>query len=363
MFKAVLKFKNAFRSLSVVLLLAACSPQEFPPTGSAFVDNFRILVGDWDVEEVKNLPQPEGEFERALFVEYVRLGAAERAEADWNDTTFFLNRARRLSQGRYKGPANIGDRDMPADALAEFTDARRRLVIVLSGSRIWKQPIEAAKAQASFDCWLQEREENFQDDDISNCRTVFLAVMDKLETKKPRTLIVLLPDLGGVVGEIDFTTKAGTQTLTRERSATTANKSGDAPSAAFEVKQNVLEQTFGAAIEAQPVPPERFIIFFELRSSDLTEASAAQIPQIFEAIARHPAAEVDIVGHADRSGSDKYNDALSLRRANEIRGRLVGQMGDAEALRVTAQGEGEPIVVTPDGVVEPQNRRVEVTVR
>ena len=360
---AVLKFKNAFRGLSVVLLLAACSPQEFPPTGSAFFDNFRVLVGDWDVDEVKNLPKPAGEFERALFEEYVRLGAAERAEADWNDTTFFLNRARRLSQGRYREPTNIDDRDLPADAVAEIGDARRRLMIVLSGSRIWKQPVEAAQAQASFDCWMQEREENFQDDDILICRTTFLAAMEKLETTKPRTLIVLLPDLTGAVGEIDFTTSAGTQTLTGERSATTANRPGDAPSPAFVLAQDALEQTFGAAIEAQPVPPERFIIFFELSSSDLTEASAAQIPQILEAIARHPAAEVDIIGHADRSGSDAYNDALSLRRANEIRGRLIGQLNDLEALRVTAQGEGEPVVVTLDGVAEPQNRRVEVTVR
>ncbi len=363
MFRTVLTIKNASWSLFLVLLLAACSPQEFPPTGSAFFDKFRILAGDWDVDEVKNLPQPAGEFERALFAEYVRLGAAERAEADWSDTTFFLNRARRLSRGHYREPTNIDDRDMPADALAELTDARRRLMIVLSGSRIWKQPVDAALAQASFDCWMQEREENFQDDDISSCRTTFLAVMEKLEIKKPRTLIVLLPDLGGAVGEIDFTTRVGTQTLTRERSATTANRSGDAPSPAFELKQDALEATFGAAIEAQPVPPERFIIFFELRSADLTETSAAQIPQILDAIARHPAAEVDIVGHADRSGSDQYNDALSLRRANEIRGRLIGKLDDAEALRVTAQGEGKPIVVTPDGVVEPQNRRVEVTVR
>lgn len=359
----MLKFKNAFRSLSVVLLLAACSPQEFPPTGSAFFDNFRVLAGDWDVEEVKNLPQPDGEFERALFAEYVRLGAAERAEADWNDTTFFLNRARRLSQGRYREPTNIGDRNMPADALAELTDARRRLMIALSSTRIWRQPVESAQAQASFDCWMQEREENFQEADISSCRSAFLAVIEKLETEKPRTLVVLLPDLSGSVGEVDFTTLSGKQTLRGERSATTANKIGEAPAPAFELEQASLDRTFGAAIEAQPVPPERFIIFFELRSSDLTEASAAQIPQIIDAIARHPAAEVDIVGHADRSGSSEFNDALSLRRANEIRGRLIGKMDNAEALRVTARGEGEPVVVTPDGVVEPQNRRVEVTVR
>lgn len=359
----MLKIKSATWRLSFVLFLAACSPQEFPPTGSALFDNFRFLAGDWDVEEVKNLPRPRGEFEAALFDEYIRLGAVERAEADWNDTTFFLNRARRLSRGRYREPTSIVARDLPADSLAELTDARRRLIIALSSSRRWKQPAESARAQAAFDCWMQECEENFQDDDISSCRTAFLAEIEKLETTKPRTLVVLLPDLDGDIGEIDFTTRSGTQTLSTARSATTANKSGDMPAPAFELEQASVEKTFGAAIRAQPVPPERFIIFFELRSSDLTETSSAHIPHILEAIARHPAAEVDIVGHADRSGTDEYNDALSLRRANEIRQRIIEKVDNTEAVRITALGENNPIAATPDGVVEPQNRRVEVTVR
>jgi OOP family OmpA-OmpF porin len=359
----VLKIKNVSWCVSFVLLLAACSPQEFPPTGSPFVDNFRVLVGDWDVEEVKNLPRPTGEFEAALFDEYVRLGAAERAEADWNDTTFFLNRARRLSRSRTPDPTPIDARDMPAESLVELTDARRRLMIALSSTRRWKQPVEAARAQAAFDCWMQEREENFQDGDINICRTVFLAEIVKLEATKPRTLVVLLPDLNGDVGQVVFTTSAGTQTLTGDHSATSANKSGDMPAPAFELEQTSLDQTFGAAIQAQPVPPERFIIFFELRSSDLTETSASQVPQIIASIARHPAAEVEIVGHADRSGTDKYNNALSLRRANEIKQRIVAQIGSAQAIGTTAKGESNPVVETPDGVVEPQNRRVEVTVR
>ena len=359
----MLKLKNASLCTAFVLLLAACSPQEFPPTGSPFIDNFRVLAGDWDVEEVKNLPRPEGEFEAALFDEYIRLGAAERAEADWNDTTFFLNRARRLSRRRTPEPTPIDARGMPADSLAELTDARRRLVIALSSTRRWKQPLEAARAQAAFDCWMQEREENFQVNDIDSCRSVFLAEIEKLEATKPRTLVVLLPDLSGAVGEVVFTTGAGTQTLTKERSATTANKSIDRPAPAFELEQTSLDQTFGAAIKAQPVPPERFIIFFELSSSNLTETSTAQIPQITESIARHPAAEVDIVGHADRSGGDKYNDALSLRRATEVRRRLMDIAGNADAVRIMAKGESNPIVDTPDGVAEPQNRRVEVTVR
>lgn len=169
------KFHKRYRSLIFVGLLAACSPGELSPTGSQLADEFRGLIGDWNVEEVSNLPRPSGAYEAALFDEFVRLGAAERAEADWNDTTFFLNRARRLSRGERVNPSPLETRRLPEDSIAEFTDARRRLMIALTSQRVWKQPVEAAGAQASYECWLQEREENFQDQDISACRTTFLA--------------------------------------------------------------------------------------------------------------------------------------------------------------------------------------------
>jgi outer membrane protein OmpA-like peptidoglycan-associated protein len=66
------------------------------------------------------------------------------------------------------------------------------------------------------------------------------------------------------------------------------------------------------------------------------------------------------VGHADRSGSDSYNDALSLRRASNVKTALVAE-GIAEAtIGVTAKGETSPLVPTDDGVREPQNRRVDI---
>lgn len=359
----MLKFNKTAWGLPLVLLLAACSPQEDAPPGAVLLDGLKGLTGDWDVATVKNLPKPEGAFEQALFDEYVRLGSAERQEQDWNDTDFFLSRARLLSQGRSVEPTHLEDRDMPADSLAELTSARQSLTKILSGPRRTKQPGDAARAQGAFDCWMQEREENFQDEDIANCRADFQAALANLSSNQARTVVVLLPDLNGTVGEVEFTTKSGSRKLTNARAATSVSEPNETPAPAFNMDQASVEQTFGAAIKAQPVPPERFIVFFELKSADLTETSASQLPDILAAIARHPAAEVDIVGHADRSGSDQYNDALSLRRADAIRQQLVAHVQNAETLRVSAQGESKPIVETPDGVVEPQNRRVEITVR
>ncbi len=67
-----------------------------------------------------------------------------------------------------------------------------------------------------------------------------------------------------------------------------------------------------------------------------------------------------ITGHADKSGSDAYNNALSQRRANNIASaleRLGVPRGD---MTVVAKGEGQPKVDTADGAREPANRRAEI---
>lgn len=67
-----------------------------------------------------------------------------------------------------------------------------------------------------------------------------------------------------------------------------------------------------------------------------------------------------ITGHADKSGSDAYNNGLSQRRANNIASALE-RLGVPRAdMTVIAKGEGQPKVDTADGVREPANRRVEV---
>jgi outer membrane protein OmpA-like peptidoglycan-associated protein len=67
-------------------------------------------------------------------------------------------------------------------------------------------------------------------------------------------------------------------------------------------------------------------------------------------------------GHTDSTGSDAYNQALSVRRANAVRDYLVA--GGIEASRISTEGFGETQPVasnsTRDG--RAQNRRVELKV-
>ena len=69
---------------------------------------------------------------------------------------------------------------------------------------------------------------------------------------------------------------------------------------------------------------------------------------------------LELTGHTDRSGSDQYNLALSLRRGEAVKQALIAQGIPANAISIIGRGESQPLVPTADGVREPQNRRVEI---
>ncbi len=65
-------------------------------------------------------------------------------------------------------------------------------------------------------------------------------------------------------------------------------------------------------------------------------------------------------GHTDLSGSAAYNQGLSQRRADAVRAEQVRLGLTGYDIQTVARGESDPLVATPDGVREPQNRRVQI---
>jgi outer membrane protein OmpA-like peptidoglycan-associated protein len=97
--------------------------------------------------------------------------------------------------------------------------------------------------------------------------------------------------------------------------------------------------------------------------TQLTTQSKEALNEVTQKIKSFPAAQVTVIGHTDRVGSDAENDVLSLRRANTVRDMLL-QIGIRnEAIEVVGRGEREPLVRTANGVSEEKNRRVEIKLR
>lgn len=129
------------------------------------------------------------------------------------------------------------------------------------------------------------------------------------------------------------------------------------------VDAETVKARYGSTLSATPVAPKRFVLYFATGGNELSVEAAAQLPAIVAEVAAVPAGEVIVVGHTDRVGTVEANDALSLRRAQAVRDRLVAAGVAADKAVAVGRGEREPAVDTADEVAEPRNRRVEIRVR
>ncbi|MSP82155.1 MAG: OmpA family protein [Alphaproteobacteria bacterium] len=115
------------------------------------------------------------------------------------------------------------------------------------------------------------------------------------------------------------------------------------------------------APEPEPAPlPGPYLVFFDWDKSDIRPDAMAILVEAAANAQEFGIARIAITGHADRSGSDAYNLALSQRRVAAVRAELVRLGIPENEITMFWRGESEPLVATEDGVREAKNRRVEI---
>jgi outer membrane protein OmpA-like peptidoglycan-associated protein len=110
-----------------------------------------------------------------------------------------------------------------------------------------------------------------------------------------------------------------------------------------------------------PSADENYIVYFGFDRSDLTPRARDVLDEVVAAVETLSSTALSIVGHTDTSGPDDYNQRLSERRARSVAQGLVERGVPQGAMTLAGRGEREPARVTGDGVREPLNRRVEIT--
>lgn len=113
---------------------------------------------------------------------------------------------------------------------------------------------------------------------------------------------------------------------------------------------------------AEVAPPSGFAmrIHFDLDSSELTAESLPLLDSVADMLAL-PAARDELLvieGHTDATGSVRYNQSLSVRRAQAIKSYLVNHRGIQPARLVTL-GFGEERLRDADDPRAAVNRRAE----
>lgn len=283
---------NLLAAVAAVALLGGCAGQ--------------------DIAALRGADGGGSAFDRALTEEYKALTAFEAERMyDWRDAGRFARKGLAAAEGKAVAPEEIEARSLPADKVEELSLARERLLGALAAAAAEKLPGEAAKAQAQFDCWIEQQEENHQPAHIAACRDGFYGALDRVEAGIAPEPAALLP---------------------------------------------------AAAPAAEPAPPsEPLVVRFAFDSAVLLPETLGALR---EAMARaEGGAILAVTGHADRAGPQDYNLKLSLRRAEAIKDALLTLGADPEDIVLAGQGETQPAVATPDNVREPANRRVEIVIQ
>jgi len=115
-----------------------------------------------------------------------------------------------------------------------------------------------------------------------------------------------------------------------------------------------------APVAAGPVGARVFTVYFDWNRSTVGPDAMAILQQAAAAYRAGGAVSVRVTGHADTSGSVRYNQRLSEKRAKSVADSLVGMGVPPQTIVFGGVGENDLAVPTPDGVREPRNRRVTV---
>jgi outer membrane protein OmpA-like peptidoglycan-associated protein len=104
-------------------------------------------------------------------------------------------------------------------------------------------------------------------------------------------------------------------------------------------------------------------VSFAVDSSDLRADFFGPLDRMAQTIQQYPQTTVDVIGHADATGDDAYNQALSERRASSVAQYLISRGVLPARLLVLGRGESQPIASNDTVQGRAQNRRVEVILR
>lgn len=287
---------------AAAFLLAGCSCWSFQPAMRGNPDFAAYNLGKLRAA----VPSSPSGFAQGLTSDYGGLAASLHDEIkDYADADYFSRKGLAAARGKAVPPENNSNwlvpLEVPEQYRSQLAQYRERLVAALDKGGREQQPLVAARAQVSYDCWVERMEDDWRSAINGACRQQFLDALARLE--------------------------------------------GAAPPAA----------------PAAAAPGGReYRVYFEFDKADLLPEAQQILTQVAGRVKQDEKLRIELVGKADRAGGDKYNMTLSHRRAEAVRDALIGDGVAAGRITTRWVGEREPPVPTSPGVREPRNRLVEI---
>ena len=259
---------------------------------------------EYSVNKLRNTVPEGSEFTKALAGEYLKFAESEyHVHTDDWDANKFAQKGLAAAAGNEVEAEDPTQWDIPEHAQNEIMHSRNRLMHALSSGGKTMHPVEAAKAQVMYDCWVEQQEENFQHTDINGCRDGFYKYVRLVE-----------------------------------------------------LRLDEKDSKFDASLGHRPVHK----IFFKLGSSRINKEGLDVVQSAAELYKKFKAQDQDVrlfvYGYTDKIGGKGVNDRLSKRRAANVRQALVRAGVPSKAI----DNEGKGLI---EGALKDQNnRRVDIQI-
>ncbi len=135
-----------------------------------------------DLVSLENAEPDGSAYSQALAKEYLAFARYEADEMkDWPDSDHFAAKGLTAAAGAEPYPEHPTDWHVDRRDQPRLISARNRLGAALSADAGAALPDLTAKAQAAYDCWVEQREENWQLAHIEGCRADFQRAMIAIE--------------------------------------------------------------------------------------------------------------------------------------------------------------------------------------
>ncbi len=310
----------------------------------------------YSLEELRNVAPSGTPFQRFLADHYRAYAEQEAREYDWADSSYFATKGLQFAYGNSLPPEDPNDWDIHEPVKTDLLEARKRLMDVLPRTENTIMAEMAAKTQFYYDCWIEQQEEMWQDDDIVYCRDAFERHLQSLYDPNDNAWNSApsaspspspSPALGRMIDEMII-----------EEEIINAPPSSVAtpvrpPKPAYDPNKEAKESVKMPEINS-------YLLYFAWQAS----APNTRVNQLLDELAQDMKDEPDYTiilnGHTDRSGEERYNFDLSNERATNIKRALIQRGIPAERIQTYGFGETDLRKATKDGRLEPENRRVEV---
>lgn len=265
---------------------------------------------DNSLQALRSAEQPHDPYYRELSRLYLTLAETESRAYDWESSEYFANKGLNAAYGHEVERADYTGWNIPPAELEAIRKADALFDQLVTDKTRREKPLFSAQAQVYYDCWLEQAEETWNNKkDMRPCQKAFF-------------------DALGAIQQFDFYYK----------------------------KSDALKHWFAKV--ATPVISTSYLVFFGWNEAALNAEAMKVAETVIRDYRAHGKAEVVLNGHADKSGGDEYNLALSQKRAEAVKAYLIKAGIPSNVIKIFAFGETDPKTASP--AREKSNRRVEV---